>query len=74
MLLEQYCCSRSFNLTYVNDNLCVDGGFSTTAINYRYNTTIAANLMAFKTQKMMINNIVDIVDRSAKLCSTHSKL
>ena len=60
--------------TYVNDNLCVDGGLIDpvplqSIINMGANRTIAVNLYGLQTSKKKDNkyNIVDIVDRSAKI-------
>ena len=60
--------------TYVNDNLCVDGGLIDpvplqSIIDMGANRTIAVNLYGLQTSKKKDNkyNIVDIVDRSAKI-------
>ena len=60
--------------TYVNDNLCVDGGLIDpvplqSIIDMGSDITIAVNLYGLQTSKKKDNkyNIVDIVDRSAKI-------
>ena len=60
--------------TYVNDNLCVDGGLIDpvplqSIIDMGSDRTIAVNLYGLQTSKKKDNkyNIVDIVDRSAKI-------
>ena len=60
--------------TYVNDNLCVDGGLIDpvplqSIIDMGADRTIAVNLYGLQTSKKIDNkyNIVDIVDRSAKI-------
>ena len=60
--------------TYVNDNLCVDGGLIDpvplqSIIDMGSDRTIAVNLYGLRTSKKKDNkyNIVDIVDRSAKI-------
>ena len=60
--------------TYVNDNLCVDGGLIDpvplqSIIDMGSDRTIAVNLYGLQTSKKKENkyNIVDIVDRSAKI-------
>lgn len=60
--------------TYVNDNLCVDGGLIDpvplqSIIDMGADRTIAVNLYGLQTSKKKDNkyNIVDIVDRSAKI-------
>jgi NTE family protein len=60
--------------TYINDNLCVDGGLIDpvplqSIIDMGSDITIAVNLYGLQTSKKKDNkyNIVDIVDRSAKI-------
>jgi NTE family protein len=60
--------------TYVNDNLCVDGGLIDpvplqSVIDMGSDKTIAVNLYGLQTSKKRDDkyNIVDIVDRSAKI-------
>lgn len=60
--------------TYVNDNLCVDGGLIDpvplqSIIDMGSETTIAVNLYGLQSSEKQDNkyNIVDIVDRSAKI-------
>ena len=60
--------------TYINDNLCVDGGLIDpvplqSIIDMGSDRTIAVNLYGLQTSKKKDNkyNIVDIVDRSAKI-------
>ncbi len=60
--------------TYVNDNLCVDGGLIDpvplqSIIDMGSDRTIAVNLYGLQTSKKKDNkfNIIDIVDRSAKI-------
>ena len=61
--------------TYVNDNLCVDGGLIDpvplqSIVDMGSKLTIAVNLYGLQSSEKQDNkyNIVDIVDRSAKIC------